>query len=64
MAQKKLEKEDSNLKKQESDNKEEPVILAHEEAEKDIEKDPDLNLDPEFGDDLDEGELAKLEGGE
>lgn len=35
---------------------------AHEQAEKDIEKDPDLSLEPEIGDDLDEGELARLEG--
>lgn len=35
---------------------------AHDEAERDIEKDPELNARPERGDDLDEGELARLEG--
>lgn len=39
-----------------------PLTEAHEQAEKDIEKDPDLNLEPKPGDDLDEGELARLEG--
>jgi hypothetical protein len=35
---------------------------AHDQAEKDIEKDPDLNSKPNKEDDLDEGELARLEG--
>ena len=35
---------------------------AHNAAEKDIEKDPDLNTKHHRGDDLDEGELARLEG--
>ncbi|MDQ6761886.1 MAG: hypothetical protein M3015_04565 [Bacteroidota bacterium] len=35
---------------------------AHDLAEKDIENDPDLSLKPKPGDDLDEGELARLEG--
>ncbi len=35
---------------------------AYEQAEKDIEKDPELNNVPGPGDDLDEGELARLEG--
>jgi hypothetical protein len=39
---------------------EESVIKAHEEAEKDIEQDPDFQLDPAA--DLDEGEIARLEG--
>ena len=38
----------------------ETVTLAHEQAEKDIEKDPDFQPDPAA--DLDEGELARLEG--
>jgi hypothetical protein len=38
------------------------ITQAHEQAEKDIEKDPDLNASPKPGDDLDEGELARLEG--
>ena len=39
-----------------------PIIDAYKQAEKDIEKDPELNEVPEPGDDLDEGELARLEG--
>lgn len=39
---------------------EETLVNKHEEAEKDIEKDPDFKNDPT--DDLDEGELARLEG--
>ena len=35
---------------------------AHQAADKDIEKDPDLNSKHHRGDDLDEGELARLEG--
>ncbi|MEO8413567.1 MAG: hypothetical protein ABI472_07895 [Ginsengibacter sp.] len=35
---------------------------AHEQAEKDIKKDPDLSMERRPGDDLDEGELARLEG--
>lgn len=35
---------------------------AHDQAEKDMEKDPDLNSKPNREDDLDEGELARLEG--
>ncbi|WP_202552104.1 hypothetical protein [Ginsengibacter hankyongi] len=38
------------------------VTEAHEQAERDIGKDPDLNLEPKTGDDLDEGELSRLEG--
>ena len=36
------------------------ITQAHEQAEKDIEKDPELQPDPTA--DLDEGELARLEG--
>lgn len=35
-----------------------PISKAHEEAEKDMEKDPELS-DPDPTDDLDEGELAR-----
>jgi len=42
-----------------TDNKE-TVAQAHEQADKDIEKDPDFQTDPAA--DLDEGELARLEG--
>ncbi|MBA2249893.1 MAG: hypothetical protein H0W12_06835 [Chitinophagaceae bacterium] len=38
------------------------VIAAHIQADKDIEKDPDLGITPDKADDLDEGELARLEG--
>ncbi len=51
------EKKSSLEKKVDKD----PVAQAHEQAEKDIEKDPDLNLKPKPGDDLDEGELANFE---
>lgn len=40
------------------------TIAAHKEADKDMEKDPDLNDKPKPGDDLDEGELARFEGEE
>ena len=40
----------------------ENILKAHEQAELDIEKDPDISIEPEKGDDLDEGELARLEG--
>ena len=35
---------------------------AHEQAEKDIQEDPDLNDEPDPAADLDEGEIARLEG--
>ncbi len=38
------------------------VEEAQKQAETDIEQDVDLNTEPEPGDDLDEGELAKMEG--
>ncbi len=41
--------------------KDEAVIAAHEEAEKDIEQDGELTIDPKPEDDLDEGELARFE---
>lgn len=41
-------------------NTEKNVNQAHEEAENDIENDPDFQDDPTV--DLDEGELARLEG--
>jgi hypothetical protein len=45
---------DNNLKQKPS--------RAHEQADKDMEKDPDLNQTPHKEDDMDEGELARLEG--
>ncbi len=37
---------------------------AHQQAEKDIKKDPDFSPKPDAADDLDEGELAQFEGEE
>lgn len=45
-------------------NKAQHLPEAQQQAEEDIENDPDLSTEPEPGDDLDEGELAKLEGEE
>lgn len=58
--------ENNNKKKINADTKAEDLnnTKAHDEAEKDIEMDPDLDLSPAPEDDLDEGELARLEGEE
>ncbi len=40
------------------------VTETLKQAEADIEQDPDLNNEPDPADDLDEGELARLEGEE
>ena len=40
--------------------KDETVIAAHEQADKDIEQDPDLTPTPSPLDDLDEGETARF----
>ena len=40
----------------------EHVEEAHNQAEKDMKKDPEVHSKKERGDDLDEGELARLEG--
>lgn len=40
----------------------ENILAAHKEADRDIEQDPDLSAKPKPSDDLDEGELARLEG--
>lgn len=53
--------EEKNASRQTDPNKQ-LITEAHEHADKDIEKDPDLTPKPEVGDDLDEGELARLEG--
>lgn len=39
----------------------ESVIAAHDQAEKDMSEDPDLNLQPSPEDDMDEGEAANYE---
>ncbi len=36
------------------------VIAAHEQAEKDMEKEDDLNPDADISNDLDEGEMARF----
>lgn len=43
------------------DNVDENVAKAFEQAEADIETDPELNDEPAPEDDLDEGELARLD---
>jgi hypothetical protein len=42
----------------------EAVIAAHDEALKDIDKDPDLNMKAGPEHDLDEGEIARFEDGD
>ena len=56
---KKLEQDIELLKQQQSSN---DTQAAEKAAEADIEKDLDLTPPPDPGDDLDEGELARLEG--
>lgn len=63
MAKKKIKTEPSkNLHPPQPTAEKKRAIDAHREADKDIEKDPDLTSKPHRGDDLDEGELARLEG--
>ena len=56
---KKLEKDKEVLKQQNNSN---DTNAAEKAAEEDIQKDLDLNPPPDPGADLDEGELARLEG--
>jgi len=56
---KKLEKDKEVLKQQNNSN---DTNAAEKAAEEDIQKDLDLTPSPDPGDDLDEGELAQLEG--
>ena len=49
-------------KKSDHQEENENISDAHKQAEKDIAQDPDLSSKPDPGDDLDEGELARLEG--
>jgi len=58
---KKAEPENIPLEKKQ-EKEQEKAIEAHEQADKDIEKDPDLAIKPRPEDNLDEGELARLEG--
>ncbi len=55
---------DKNIPEEKKSDLKDPVNEAHEQAEQDIQDDPELNLEPKEGDDLDEGELARLEGHE
>ena len=60
--------QDTNSKskhiKSDQEKENENIVAAHQTADKDIEQDPDLSPTPEPADDLDEGELARLEGEE
>lgn len=53
---------DKNQKAKKANPQEDVINKAHVMAEHDIEKDPDFKPDPAA--DLDEGELARLEGEE
>ena len=56
-------KDNKSPNKQNEPHKEnENISAAHKAADEDIEQDPDLSTKPQPGDDLDEGELARLEG--
>ena len=59
MDKKPIEQDKEILKHQHIDN---DTKAAEKAAEADIEKDLDLTPPPDPGDDLDEGELARLEG--
>ena len=60
--QKKKIKDGNNHPKKEVENVNQKAIAAHKQADKDIEQDPDLTTKPRPEDDLDEGELARMEG--
>ncbi len=53
---------DSSEELKNNQDKSKKVSEAHSQAEKDIAKDPDLTNKPDPAADLDEGELARLEG--
>jgi hypothetical protein len=52
----------NNRSKNEDEYRNEKAIAAHQQADKDIEQDPDMATKPRPEDNLDEGELARLEG--
>ena len=54
----------STYTKSDQQKEKENILAAHKEADKDIEQDPDLSKKPGPADDLDEGELARLDGEE
>jgi hypothetical protein len=62
MPEKKSSEQNKETKKETANEADDPVTKAHRLAVEDIEADPDLNTQPEPGDDLDEGELARFEG--
>ena len=63
MPAKKILKQKKKIKKENKPTRAvDPVTEAHRLAEKDIDIDPDFTTKPGKGDDLDEGELARLEG--
>jgi len=62
MAKKKNSPANKEKPKKAAPGKNEHTEEAHTLADKDIEQDPDLNSKPHREDDLDEGELARLEG--
>ncbi len=62
MPEKKSSQQNKKIKKENATEADDPITQAHKLAEKDIEADPDLHTQPEPGDDLDEGELARFEG--
>jgi hypothetical protein len=57
-----LKQNKKKIKKNTPTKADDPIAEAHRLAEKDIDTDPDLSTKPGQGDDLDEGELARLEG--
>ncbi len=61
-----VEKDQSKTEKVTRPNfeQDEKVTEALEQAEADMEQDPDLSSEPDPAADLDEGELARLEGEE
>jgi hypothetical protein len=63
MPGKKSSKQNKKIKKENIPSKaNDPITEAHILAEKDIDADPDLSTRSAPEDDLDEGELARLEG--
>ncbi|MDB5200406.1 MAG: hypothetical protein JWO92_2369 [Chitinophagaceae bacterium] len=61
---KNIPQQNNSGKKQDTSNNSESVAEALQQAQKDIERDPDLINKPDPAADLDEGELARLEGEE
>jgi len=62
MPRKKKAASEYNPSEKKNAKEKEKTVEAHEQADKDIKKDPDLATQPRPEDNLDEGELARLEG--